>query len=548
MSYTGISVKEALDKINNVNNGWFLPQVQRQYVWGERDESEDYICLLLDSIMKGYPVGGVVLWETQSSVPHREFLRDFLIGSRANQVDMGLWSRDKHLVYDGQQRLQTLFSVLRHTMNGRVMCFDLLFDPETHESDETGFYFLDRNQETKRGSIRMNELCSMKDDSKIKERLKDKFTDSEYTYEEKLTIKSNLDKLWETFVQQNSKTLAYFSVKSDNDHEVNEIFRRLNTGGVPLTQAELVLSAIKAKYPSFEGDLDTLSGIIWDASRIKLSSFEILQFIFLMVKETPRVDADRFKNTDIDVFVNLLKEIANPLKDFFEGYLLTLLNINDRSIIPRWLALLPIMAYIAESYRKDIKFEVKRISSEQIQLIHQYFILSQLNDWNTQTMITAFAKESRQAAVNGRGFPLEAIRNIAIDKSRRGYLTKEAIMNQPWLSLKVVVPNRQYQFASTKPQIDHIFPKNLEGKDDSYKFNVDVLWNFQPMPAGINNYKRAKHPLSFFKSADGAKYYEQYDFLPDLNSDLWSDEVKFISERERLMIAELNNLYGLQVG
>jgi len=44
MSYKTISVKEAVRHINNAVNGWFLPAVQRPYVWGSRYESEEYIC------------------------------------------------------------------------------------------------------------------------------------------------------------------------------------------------------------------------------------------------------------------------------------------------------------------------------------------------------------------------------------------------------------------------------------------------------------------------------------------------------------------------
>lgn len=550
MSYEGISVKAALDSINKHNGGWYLPQIQRQYVWGARDESEDYICLLLDSIMRGYPIGGIVLWKTETPVPHREFLTDYKNAVRASEVEQGLWTRDKYLVYDGQQRLQTLFSSLRHTIHGRVLCFDLLFDKDKHETDETGFYFIDQGSQSKKGSIRMNSLCVNEDDSKSKEKLKDTFVlEMNYSDDVKLTIKANLDKLWETFVQQNSNALAYFKVQSKSDKEVNEIFRRLNTGGVALTQTELVLSKIKAKYSSFEGDLDTLSGVIFDASKIEFTPAEILQFIFLIAKESPRVDSDRIKNDgDVDLLKNLLSEVSKPLKDFFESYLYGLLNINDSRIIPRKLALLPIMAYINERYKKNDKYEIKRIPFNEIKLIHQYFILSQLNDWNTQTMITSFVKEARQAAAKQLSFPLDKIRNIATEKTRVGYLTLEAIKGQPWLALKIITPNRQYQFASTKPQIDHIFPRNLEGKDEIYKSNVDVLWNFQPTPAGINNYKRAKHPLTFFKSEEGSKYYEQYDFLPQLDSELWNDEVQFISVREQLMINALDNLYGLKLG
>lgn len=131
MSYSGISIREALDKINAPNGGWYLPQVQRQYVWGARHESETYICLLLDSLLKRYPIGGIVLWETAQKVPYRRFIGDYTSGQYAKQVDEGLWGAAKSLVYDGQQRLQTLYSVLRNRFNDLVLHFDLLFDPET---------------------------------------------------------------------------------------------------------------------------------------------------------------------------------------------------------------------------------------------------------------------------------------------------------------------------------------------------------------------------------------------------------------------------------
>lgn len=66
------------------------------------------------------------------------------------------------------------------------------------------------------------------------------------------------------------------------------------------------------------------------------------------------------------------------------------------------------------------------------------------------------------------------------------------------------------------------------------------------MPAGINNYKRAKHPLAFFTSAEGEKYIGDYDYIPPLKSELWNDEVEFIRERELKMTEELNTRYGLK--
>ncbi len=168
MSYAGISVREALDKLNAPNNGWFLPQVQRQYVWGARHESEDYVCLLLDSLLKRYPIGGVVLWETDQEVPHRTFVGDYVPGQFARQVDKGRWGVHKALVYDGQQRLQTLYSVLRHHFNGRVLYYDLLFNVSSAESDETGFRFRDAGTVAKPCDQSMIELANKSCNAKEK--------------------------------------------------------------------------------------------------------------------------------------------------------------------------------------------------------------------------------------------------------------------------------------------------------------------------------------------------------------------------------------------
>ena len=126
MSYQGISIREVLDKINANTNGWYLPEVQRQYVWGNRNNSEDYVCLLLDSLLQGYPIGGIVVWENSAKVPFRLFLTDYASNKFNKSVEEGRWGQSKSLVYDGQQRLQTLYSVLKYTFNDRVLHFLML--------------------------------------------------------------------------------------------------------------------------------------------------------------------------------------------------------------------------------------------------------------------------------------------------------------------------------------------------------------------------------------------------------------------------------------
>lgn len=547
MSYAGISVREALDKLNAPNNGWFLPQVQRQYVWGARHESEGYICLLLDSLLRRYPIGGVVLWETNQKVPYRRFIGDYTPGQFAHQVDEGLWGAAKALVYDGQQRLQTLFSVLRHRFNGRVLHYNLLFDPSIAESDETGFLFRDANSTPEARFLRMTELACMRCSEDEKVNLEDRaLVGAGDNRDTKILVRKNLSALWDIFVDVNIKSIAYFSVKADTPKEVNEVFRRLNTGGVALTQLELVLGKIKAVQSNYEEKLWALSDAIARKSGgIEFTSAAILQFFHLLVKNTIRIDEDRLESGDIQAFQDVLQNDTEPLIEVFSGYLRGLFNINHASIVPRWLAVLPIAAYLTARKRNRHEWRIRALPNSELQQIHKYFLLSQFCDWNTQTMVNAFSREAAENGSAGKEFPLERIRQIAIEKNRTGELHEYQLLSQPWLATKALMPSRSYIFHDSKPQVDHIFPINLAGQGEAYRESVDVLWNFQPMPAEVNNYKRARHPQEFFNNEDGSKYWASYDFIPEPDSLLWNDHLAFLNDRKRKMLDALNDLYGL---
>ena len=91
-----------------------LPATQRPYVWGGRYEAEVYISKLFDSLFREYPIGAIILWSTNSEVPFRRFMDDYNDAEIIRPIeDKGKWRNEKSLVYDGQQRLQTIFSSLQ---------------------------------------------------------------------------------------------------------------------------------------------------------------------------------------------------------------------------------------------------------------------------------------------------------------------------------------------------------------------------------------------------------------------------------------------------
>lgn len=547
MSYTGISVREAMERINKPNGGWYLPEVQRQYVWGARDESEDHVCLLLDSLLRKYPIGGIVLWETKVAVPFREFVGDFTPNDFARLVDDGLWGMEKSLVYDGQQRLQTLYSVLMHRFKGRVLHYDLLFDAKREELDETGFEFRDADAPKDPRYLRMTWLMTVADDQELRIALeRDVVKGLGETYE--LLVKRNIAALWQVFVETNQKSIAYFSVRAESPKEVNEVFRRLNTGGVALTQIELVLGKIKAVEPTYEEKLWKISEEIRKATGgYEFLSQDVLQYLHLLVKGTIRIESERVTTEDVDAFRRIIDTDAEALIEMFRGYLYGIFRINHASIVPRPLALLPIAAYFAARKRAGHEWRMVALPAAEVRSMDQFFLLSQFCDWATQTLVNAFAKAAMEAGANGEPFPLEPARAAAIQKSRTGVLHDHQFLSRPWFAAKVLTPQRTYIFHDRKPQIDHIFPVNLAGRDETYKRDVNVLWNLQPMPAEVNNFKRADHPRDFFNSEEGRRFWSAYDFIPEPDSPLWNDHRNFLYEREMKMRSSLERQYGIRL-
>ena len=75
-----------------------LPEMQRRYVW-QATRVRD----LMDSLYRGYPSGAILVWETDESVP----LREFAVAQNSNPF------QSARLLLDGQQRLTSLAAVLR---------------------------------------------------------------------------------------------------------------------------------------------------------------------------------------------------------------------------------------------------------------------------------------------------------------------------------------------------------------------------------------------------------------------------------------------------
>ena len=562
MFYQPTSIREAVE---NVNDTWFLPAIQRPFDWGERHKKESFIYKLFDSVIREYPIGTLILWKTSKKIPFRPFHQNYDSERLTRIVDKGLWARkDKLLIYDGQQRLQSLYSCLKFTFHNKILCFNLLFNPNKDKSP-SGFKFFKKHEEPETGYLRLNELysCNRKQvaefEDKVLSRLKKSKED--LSKKEELLVKNNLKQLWKLFIDRDTKLLSYYPLQRDlGEKEVVSVFRRINTTGMQLTNSEILFSEIKRKQFNFEEQ-------IWDANyKLKKmtngfssSPDNTLQIIYLLVKGTVRVDPERVRESELEEFVETWSKLKSPLRSFYYDFLYREFKINNERIIKIKRAIVPIIVYFY--YMRVMRGnKFKDFSPKSIRNMKKYLIFSQLCDWNLQTYVDNFHKIVKSICEKSKNldFPFRKLRNF-VERDGRRYveLTSDNFDSLWWFSLKVLTPNREFSYLGDpeerfNPEIDHIFPLTPQSEREypqKYYRSVDTVWNLQPVKGEINSLKHNRPPKEFF--SEYPQYLKDYDFLPatNLNDKLWQDKYakEFIYARKQKMVRFIKDNYGISL-
>ena len=101
------TIRKIVGFLNNPeeDGGFWLPNIQRPFVWGE-----DQICRLFDSILREYPISTLLVWKTTSKIRRRRFIDCWKDTLRQHLSDFYVEESDrkKNLVLVGLQRLQSL--------------------------------------------------------------------------------------------------------------------------------------------------------------------------------------------------------------------------------------------------------------------------------------------------------------------------------------------------------------------------------------------------------------------------------------------------------
>ena len=195
-----------------------------------------------------------------------------------------------------------------------------------------------------------------------------------------------------------------------------EISLREAIGDAQLIQLELVLSKVKAEAIFFEEDLWDVTREIKEATDgYEFRAYEIMHLIYLLVFKTTKVDESRVNKENVVNLIKMLDSVRVVLPHFFKFFFYEGFHINEKWLVLRQQAILPMIVYCVTLYRQGHKWELFKINTK---AMRTYFIKSQLCNWNTQTMVTAFSREAESAAIENKEFPIDAITAMAVDRHR----------------------------------------------------------------------------------------------------------------------------------
>ncbi len=219
-----------------------LPDIQRPFVWYKKISK---VRDLFDSIYRGYPIGYLLFWENANRTDYKN------IGFEEKKRKI-----PRFLIIDGQQRLTALFAVMKNqevlTPDYEKRKIKIAFKP-LDSTFKVGDAATDRDPEY---IADLSSLWAGEGDfaiiSSFIASLKEK---REISKDEEKAISANIQSL----ININKYPLTALEIAPNLEEEiVSDIFVRINSAGVSLTQADFIL---------------TLLSVYWEEGRKEIEQF-----------------------------------------------------------------------------------------------------------------------------------------------------------------------------------------------------------------------------------------------------------------------------------
>lgn len=500
-----------------------LPSIQRDFVW-----PKEKITALLDSIMRGYPIGIVLLWETYSDIQYRTFIKDFKPGNRHAFHDNTEHKKLK-LVLDGQQRLQSLYTSLYATYEGKYLYFDILSGRETDDFKEEKYcfdFFTDEeeafklynepqqklhsytNEEESNISyfVKVRDIFSMsaKDKQKFRRDISKKLNLSE---DDDLRFETNLSTFDDVLIRDNNilktsiidENKPSESPERKSEADVLEVFVRINRQGTPLNRSDLLFSMIKLNWKESAEALPEFVDNINQGNSFELNTDFVIRCLFAVSDLGTKFDIDILrKKSNMDKIRKNFGLCCNAIQSTID-FVQKECWCSSSKVIGGFNNLIPFVYYV---------FHIKNHQIPNSQIVN---VRKSLYLFGFTTPFSRYA-DSRLARFirddlkplkdeNDVNFPLkDAIEWVGywegIDSFGEDLLQGNILLTHHLIQN---ISGAKVLYTKNNPEIDHIFPRSILRTKNFNEAEINHFANFWLLGKNKNQNKSNKHPKDYFE-------------------------------------------------
>lgn len=525
------TIAKALSSIHR--HQYVLPAIQREFVW-----SPDQICMLFDSLMRGYPFGSFLFWKVEPENSRKyvfyDFIREYHQRDAAHCDVLDLQGGGVIAILDGQQRLTSLNIGLRgshaakepHKRRANDQAYpkkhlflNLRSAPDDQELGlKFDFKFLTRerakeeNAGNERYWFKVADVQDMKPGPDMfAYLLENGLNDSKVPF-------ATLDRLHE--VVHRDELINFFEEEDQDLDKVLNIFIRVNSGGTVLSYADLLLSIATAQWKGRDARQEVY-GLV-DEMNEKGYGFafpkDLVLKAALVLADVPDVafKVTNFNTSNMSTIESKWDTIARSLK--LGAQLLADFGFSQRTLTANNV-LIPIAYYLMARDLKDT-YLTSKADSDDRDRVRMWTVRSlvKTGTWGSgldtllRTLREALAVEDLDA------FPIAQIESAMsrLGKSLRfeddeleGLLDSEYGRAGTFAILSLLYPGHDFRNEFHE---DHVFPKSLfkrkqllaagvaASQVDEFIAQANLLPNLQILEGPINIRKNDRAPAEWMKS------------------------------------------------
>lgn len=455
-----------------------IPAFQRGYVW-----EPEQAAFLLDSIYKNFPIGTVVLWQTDQRLKSEKNLGSFKLPEPKKDYPV-------NYVLDGQQRLTSLFSVFQTEL-------------EPSDSDWTDIYFDLAATENLQESMFIP-LEDAEVDPSRHFPVKTLFDAPAYRKacaglsEDEIV---RVDDLQSRFKEYDVQTQTF---ETDDRNKVAIVFERINRAGTELKVFELLSAWSWSDDFDLAEKFDVLQDEIAEHGYGDLCKEQDLQLRICAGVITSEVSPEKIMGLSGEEIRNRFPEIRNGITGAID-FLKRELDVRHFNMVPFPSMLIPLSCYFATE-----KEEGDRYTDAQRAQLKKWFWRTALSrrysaDVNSKQAIdiSEMKKLKADAAYEMR----QPNADLKIEFEKANFLSSSANSKSLICMLAQMGPHSLISGAridldkvlkrGTKHEFHHIYPQKFLKDEGFERRDINVLANICFLTRADNNFIRSKKPSEY---------------------------------------------------